>query len=100
MVNLSLVIRNRLTARLNVVRIIMGDSPDDEALARELHRELNVGPRRRQRRQAVPQNRANPPQKRAFGYPTLSQLLDLSEAECVLSPVEFPVRRSFSRVIK
>lgn len=42
----------------------MGDSPDDEALARELHRELNVGPRRRQRRQAVPPNRSNISQKR------------------------------------
>eukprot|EP00892_Ulva_mutabilis_P003505 jgi/Ulvmu1/1526/UM011_0256.1 len=43
----------------------MGNSPDDEAFARELHRELNVGPRRRQRRQPAPSNRSNPPQKRA-----------------------------------
>lgn len=48
----------------------MGNSPDDEALARELHRELNVGPRRRQRRQAAPPNRSNISHKRILLLPS------------------------------
>ena len=70
----------------------MGDSPDDEALARELHRELNVGPRRRQRRQAAPPNRSNTSQKRILLHPSClcyfaSQNFTLPAHLCVLRQV-------------
>lgn len=45
------------------------EAQDDEALARELHRELNVGPRRRQRRPPLP-----PRKREAQGKSMLREL--------------------------